>query len=163
MTRSTSRRSRYRSGRRGDGRAELFVRDADGRDLRRLEVDVLRGINTFVWDLLLDHELALMAEEAWLEEEVAAEEEVVADKKKRRRRKQKEESEVETPAKGERAKTPWAEAVRLARPLYVTPGSYTLVVRTEGSEAETELEIEMPEPRMPRMKKEPKIRGQKDD
>ncbi len=61
------------------------------------------------------------------------------------------------------AKTPWAERVRLERPLYVTPGKYKIVLVAGDTEAETELEVKPPEPRDPRQKPEPKIRGQKDD
>ena len=129
----------------GAGMAELLVRDDDGRDLRRLELDAAAGVNVFTWDLLLDESLALAAEEAREAEEDGNE------------------AGDETSAKGTRAKTPWAEAVRLGRPLFATPGSYSLAVRTAGGEAETELTVEPPEPREPRMKKKPKIRGQKDD
>ena len=53
--------------------------------------------------------------------------------------------------------------VRLGRPLYVTPGSYELLVKVAGTESETGFEVEPPEPRKPRMKEKPKIRGEKDD
>ncbi len=148
-----------------EAKAELVVRDDDGRDLRRLELAAAAGVNTFIWDLLLDEDLALAAEKAGLELE-AGEETGAKDKKKRRKQDKAEESEDEDPEdknKGKRAKTPWAEAVRLGRPLYVTPGTYTLTVRTEAGEAEAEVEVESPEAREPRKKKEPKIRGQKDD
>ncbi len=144
------------------GQAELLIRDDNGRDLRRLELEAAAGVNTFTWDLLLDETQALAAEQAAIEDDAEAEEEG-AKKKKRRQRKQGEDAEDAEAKKGERAKTPWAEAVRLGRPLYVTPGTYTLAVRTAAGEAETELEVKPPEPREPRMKKEPKIRGQKDD
>ncbi len=136
------------------GMAELLVRDDGGRDLRRLEIDATAGVNAFTWDLLLDESLALAAEEARLAEEAEEDDEEDEDS---------EDGESEASARGERAQTPWAEAVRLGRPVYVTPGSYTLAVRTGGGEAETAFEVKPPEAREPRMKKEPKIRGQKDD
>ena len=144
-----------------EGEAELIVQDDAGRELRRLELEALAGINNFTWDLLLDQELALAAEKAGLEDDAAGDE----GSKKRRKKKKKDEDSEEAAAssEGKLAKTPWAEAVRLGRPLYATPGSYTLVVRTAAGEAETELEVEKPEPRKPRMKKKPKIRGEKDD
>ena len=144
-----------------DGKAELLIRDDNGRELRRLELAAARGVNTFTWDLLLDPEAALAAERAALQDDAEAED-GDAGKKKRGKRKQAEKEKAE-PKKGARAKTPWSEAVRLGRPLYVTPGTYTLRVRTATGEAESKLEIKTPEPRQPRMKKEPKIRGQKDD
>ncbi|MCP4662515.1 MAG: glycosyl hydrolase [bacterium] len=142
------------------GKAQLLVVNGDGRELRRLEQEAVAGINVFTWDLLLDEAFALSAEKAGLEAEDAAADGKKS-KKKKRARKGKEEPDKK--AEGVRAKTPWAEAVRLKRPLYVTPGSYTLRVITAGGEAETELEVKPPEPREPRMKKKPKIRGQKDD
>ncbi len=143
------------------GPAELIVKGAGDRDLFRAELDAVRGVNAFTWDLLLDEALALAAEQARLEEESADDAEA---KKKRRKGKKADKGEAaEAPVEGERAKIPWAEAVRLGRPLYVTPGTYTLVVRTEAGEAETPFEVKPPEPREPRMKKQPKIRGQRDD
>ena len=147
-----------------DGRAELLVRDDGGRDLQRLELDAVRGVNTFTWDLLLDETLAPAAETAALEEE-AENEDDDRDKKKKQRRGEEadKEAEAEASTKGRRAKTPWAEAVRLGRPLYITPGAYSLVVRTASGEAATELKVAPPEPRTPRMQKAPRIRGQKED
>ncbi len=144
------------------GKAELLIKDDNGRELRRLDLDSAKGVNTFTWDLLLDETAALAAEKAALEDDAEAED--GDDNKKRSKRKKAEkEDDAEKTSKGERAKTPWAEAVRLERPLYVTPGSYTLTVVTRAGEAETELEVKAPEPRKPRRAKEPKIRGQKDD
>ncbi len=142
------------------GKAELLVVDGDGRELQRLEQDAVAGINVFTWDLLLDESLALSAEKARL----AAEDDAADGKKsKKKKRARKGKQEPEETTEGIRAKTPWAETVRLKRPLYVTPGSYTLRVMVPGGEAETELKVKPPEPREPRMKKKPKIRGQKDD
>ncbi len=154
-----------------EAKAELLIRDDAGRDLRRLELDAYPGVNTFTWDLLLDETKALAAEKARLEEQATEDESEDEGKKRRKGKKARATDDERSPgggqtkegSKGERAKKPWAEALRLDRPLYVTPGTYTLTVRTEAGEAETELEVESPEPREPRMKKEPKIRGQKDD
>lgn len=130
-----------------DGTAVLTVRDGDERVLRRLELAAGEGINTFSWDLLLDEELALAAEEAAL----AAEEDANG-----------EEAEKEADStQGQRAKTPWAEAVRLGRQLYITPGTYSLRVEVGEDSGETTFEVKPPEPREPRMKPKPKIRGEK--
>lgn len=118
-------------------------------------MEALRGVNTFLWDLLLDEELALAAES----ERLAEKADDKADKKKKK--KQQDESAGSGPEKGARAKTPWAERVRLGRPLYVTPGKYKLVVRAGDNESETSFEIDKPRPRTPRAKPEPKIRGEK--
>jgi len=138
--------------------ADLLIRDDNGRDLRRLELEASSGVNTFTWDLLLDETQALAAEQASLEDDAEAEDGDTEDGDT-----ENDDADDEASTLGERAKTPWAEAVRLGRPLYITPGTYTLTARTGDGEAETELEVKPPEPREPRMKKEPKIRGQKDD
>ncbi len=53
--------------------------------------------------------------------------------------------------------------MRLGWPLYVTPGKYTVRIAVGEAESDTELEVKPPRPREPRMKEEPKIRGEKDD
>ena len=137
------------------GKAELAVLDGDGRELRTLELDAERGVNVFTWDLLLDSELALAAEKAKLESEKE-------EKGEKKKGKKKDAEEAES-TEGRRGKTPWAEAVRLGWPLYATPGTYELEVRFGGEKASTEFKMKAPEPRDPRQKPEPKIRGQKDD
>jgi hypothetical protein len=158
-----------------DGKAVLSVLDGDGRVLRRLEKDVKRGVATFEWDLLLDEKLALAAEEAVTAKaakEKAAKEKEAAKAKKEKAKKEgkvkgaKEEAvEAKPPEleKGVLAKTPWAEALRLGQPLYVTPGSYKVEIKIGEASAQTALEIDKPEPRKPRQKAKPKIRGEKDD
>ena len=60
-------------------------------------------------------------------------------KKKRSKRDEKQPEDAEaTSREGIRAKTPWAEAVRLDRPLYITPGKYTLRVEIGDASDETE-------------------------
>jgi len=115
------------------GRVEWSVLDGDGNVLRRGELDVVHGVNTLRWDLMLDPELALPVEQA----RVAEKEEVKP------------------------ADTPWAEAVRLERQLYVTPGAYTVRVQMGDSSADTEFEVSPPRPREPRVAPTPRIRGQK--
>jgi hypothetical protein len=117
-----------------DGSVEWSVLDSDDRVLRRGELEAVRGVNMLRWDLLLDPELALPAERESLEDK----------------------EEVKP------ADTPWAEAVRLERPLYVTPDTYTIRVRADGESADTEFKVKSPRAREPRVKPEPRIRGQKD-
>ncbi|MEO1083476.1 MAG: hypothetical protein AAFY88_04480, partial [Acidobacteriota bacterium] len=64
---------------------------------------------------------------------------------------------------GSRGKSPWAEAIRLGWPLYVTPGEYTVEVSLGDAKATTSLTVDAPEPRTPRRAEEPRIRGQKDE
>lgn len=116
-----------------DGRVEWSVLDEDENVLRRGEMDVVRGVNTLRWDLMLDPELALPVEQA----RVAEKEEVKP------------------------ADTPWAEAVRLDRQLAVTPGTYTVRVQMGDSSAETEFKVNTPRPRQPQVRPAPRIRGQK--
>jgi photosystem II stability/assembly factor-like uncharacterized protein len=116
-----------------DGRVEWSVLDEDENVLRRGELDVVRGVNTLRWDLMLDPELALPVEQA----RVAEMEEVKP------------------------ADTPWAEIVRLDRQLYVTPGTYTVRVQMGDSAADTEFEVSAPRPRQPQVEPAPRIRGQK--
>jgi photosystem II stability/assembly factor-like uncharacterized protein len=128
-----------------DGSATLEILDDGGRVLRRLEMEADRGVSAFSWDLLLDADLAVSAETDRLGEE------------------QRNANRDDDSSDGQRAKTPWAESLRLERPLFITPGSYKLKLATAGGSSETDLVVEEPEDREPRDKPEPKIRGQKDD
>ncbi|UCF20760.1 MAG: glycosyl hydrolase [Gemmatimonadota bacterium] len=118
-----------------DGRVEWSVLDSDERVLRHGDMDAVRGVNTLRWDLLLDEELALAAESARLEGE-------------------------EEPAKKDML---WSEAVRLGRQLYATPGAYTIRVEAAGGSADAEFTVKPPRALEPRVKPEPRIRGQKEE
>ena len=118
------------------GRVEWSVLDSHQRPLRRGEMDVTAGVNNLLWDLLLDEQLALAAERADRDEE---------------------EGEPDS------SETPWADAARLGRPLYVTPGEYIIRITAGDHPAETEFEVESPKPRDPRVKPKPPIRGEKRD
>ncbi len=116
-----------------DGSVTWSVIDSDGNALRRGTMEAVRGVNTLRWDLMLDPELALPVEQA----RVAENEDVKP------------------------ADTPWAEVVRLERQLYVTPGTYTIRIEADGDSGETELKVNAPRPRQPRVQPEPRIRGQR--
>jgi photosystem II stability/assembly factor-like uncharacterized protein len=131
------------------GTATWSVLDDDGRTLRKETIEAVDGMNQLTWDLLLDPDLALPAER----ERLAAEEATEDDDAK----------QDEGGALPNLSETPWAEAVRLDRPLYATPGTYTLRVEIGETSSDTEIVVEAPEPREPRVKPKPKIRGQKDD
>lgn len=120
---------------RAAGRVEWAVVDGDDHVVRSGTTDGSVGVNTLRWDLMLDTDLALAAEQAR-----------VADM-----------DEVET------EDTPVAEAIRLERPLYVLPGSYTIRLSAGGTSAETEFEVRAPSPREPRVEPKPRIRGEKRD
>jgi len=138
------------------GTATLEILDSEGRKLQKLETEAVKGVSTFTWDLLLDGDLALEAEKSRL----AAEE---LEKQEEKSKKASADDSDEADSKGRLAKKAWAEAVRLDWPLYITPGTYTLKLSAAGETAETELVVDDPEPREPRMKPKPKIRGEKDD
>lgn len=137
-----------------EGKATLELLDTGGRPLRRLELAVGRGVSTFRWDLLLDERLALTAEEALASrsarEQAALEKERAKARKKEKKDKKRgkagDAEELKPPPleKGALAKTPWAEALRLGRPLYVTPGVYTLSLTVGGANAKTLLRVEKP-------------------
>jgi len=125
---------------RDGGPVELSITDDVGDHvLRRETLETTPGVNVFRWDLLLDAELAVAAER----EMVAAEE------------------------RTKRANVPWSEAVRLERPVYVTPGKYAIQAQIPGADemgwSQTKIEVEEPEPREPRVEPKPKIRAEKDD
>lgn len=144
-----------------DGEAVLTVLDSDDRELRRLKMDVETGVNVFVWDLLLDEDKALAAETA--KNEAASEAASKDSKNGKKAKKKKNDAESAELEEGALAKTPWAEAVRLGWPLYATPATYTVRIEIGDESAETDLKMKTPRARDPRMKPEPKIRGQKDD
>ncbi len=140
-----------------DGPAELRLVDAEGRVLRRLGRDVKRGIAAFEWDLLLDERLALQAEQEVAlraEREKAARDKAAAERERKQRKGKKrgktaddeDSPPVAPPAleKGALARMPWAEALRLGRPLYVTPGRYTLEVQVGEAVARTLLVVAPP-------------------
>lgn len=130
-----------------DGTAQFEVLDADERPLVRMTQAANVGVNTFRWDLCLHSELALASEAA----RVAAEDDKTREKGQ------------EVDDKGKRGRTPWAEAVRLEHRLYVTPGSYKLRLTMGEATSTVDFEVKAPEPREPRVKKKPAVRGEKDD
>lgn len=136
-----------------DGRATLTVLEGE-RPLRRFEVETQRGINTLTWDLLLDEKLALAAEQAKLAD---------ANKPAESKKKKIKPAETAVTTEGEKAKTPWAEALRLERPLYITPGKYRFKVEVGAASDVIELEVSAPSARPARQKAKMKVRGVDDE
>lgn len=132
------------------------VLDEDGRVLHSAADSAVRGLNQVRWDLVLDPDLAVAAERARL---AAKDEPDEASKKKRNKKDGADAEDVLVPA----ADMPWAETIRLGRPLYVTPGTYTVRVTSGDTSSDTELVIDPPEPRAPRTPEPPRIRGAKKD
>ncbi len=113
---------------------EWSILDSEGRPLRRGHLVAPTGVNTLRWDLLLDSDLALEAER----------------------------QRVGDAADTSKASIPWAETVRLERPLYVTPGTYRVQVSSGAASAEAEFEIKSPKVREPRVKPPPRRRGEQE-
>ena len=134
------------------GTVTLELVDEDDRVLWSREQAVERGVASFRWDLLVDEAPALAAEAA----RNAPQDDGEGDDGE-----SSDTSEAESDSKGSLAKTPWAESKRLGHPLYVLPGKYTIRVRQGEAESTTEFKVDAPTPRSPRMKKKPKIRGEK--
>jgi hypothetical protein len=144
-------------------KATVTVRDGDDRVLRRDELALLPGMNTWTWDLLLDPTLAVAAERERVKKQTA--EAAKAEKDKQAKAKDAKGSGDATvqkdPREGELGKYPVAEAVRLGRPLYVPAGSYSVRVDVGRERGSTDLEVKAPEARRARVKAEPEIRGRR--
>ena len=95
------------------------------------------GINTLSWSLLVDSALALEAETQAL-------------------------AERDGPPPNLK-ETPYAEAARLGHPMYVTPGQYTIEVRTDEAETATSLSVKPPKSFEPRQPDGPRLRGRDKD
>ena len=148
-----------------DGSVGFAVVDDQDEVLYETEVAARAGVNTLTWDLLVDRDRALAAEQARHESDGEADEPKGKGKRKKKARAEAaDEADDAEDTKGRLAKSPYAEAVRLGWPLYVRPGTYTLrLTAASGATAETELEIRSPEPLPPRVKKDEPIRGRDDE
>lgn len=120
-----------------DGEVTIRVLDGDGNPVLVARQPARRGINTWRWDLFVDRELALAAEQARVAKLPEAER-----------------------ANPPRAKTPYAESVRLGHRLMALPGDYRLEFEQGGERAELAFKVKEPEKRPPRGVPKPKIRGE---
>jgi photosystem II stability/assembly factor-like uncharacterized protein len=101
------------------GEATMEILDSDENVLRSETIELRSGVNQLDWDLRLDETPALAVEGA----------------------------RETTEADSTLAATPWAEAVRLEYPLYITAGEYRLRVSRGEESADTELTVKAPESR----------------
>jgi len=126
------------------GTVSIEILDKNAAVVRRWSNESVHGMNSFDWDLLVDQELALAAETAFLEKG----EEKPAD------------------AGGEKAinkaDTPYAESVRLGHALYAIPGDYTVRISMGENSDSAGLKIVAPKGYEPRVKQAYKLRGKKD-
>ena len=126
------------------GVATIEIVDKNDRVVRRLSNETIHGMNSFEWDLLVDQELALLAETAALEK--AKESQVDT----------KEEKTVSM------ADTPYAESIRLGHVLYAIPGEYNVRVSVGENSDSTSLKIKPPKDYEPRAVQTYKLRGKQD-
>jgi photosystem II stability/assembly factor-like uncharacterized protein len=117
-----------------EGTVRFTLLDADDRPLARFEREAQAGLNSFEWDLAIDRELALAAENAALARLDAAER-----------------NKLEHRA--------YSESVRLGHRLYPLPGKHTLRIEGGGAAHDATLEIKAPKPYEPRLTPKYKLRG----
>lgn len=113
------------------------VLDDRDRPVFESEQPLRAGISTLSWNLLVDSGLALEAETEAL-------------------------SERDGPPPNLKD-TPYAEAVRLGHPMYVTPGQYTVEVLAGELDSATALSVKPPKSFEPRQPERPKLRGRGED
>jgi hypothetical protein len=136
------------------GTVTIEIVDSNDAVVRRLSSKAIKGMNSFDWDLLVDEELALVAETAGLE------------KAKESNPESKEEKAVslaETPYSESvsLAETPYSESVRLGHTLYAIPGDYTVRIELGKNSDSTGLKIKAPKDYEPRSSQAYKLRGKK--
>ncbi|UXI68186.1 WD40/YVTN/BNR-like repeat-containing protein [Tahibacter amnicola] len=115
------------------GTVTLSVVDSNGNPVQKLTFEAGAGVNAWQWDLSIDKDLALKAEQAALAKDAGTEKD----------------------GKPNLSKTPVAESVRLGHRLLATPGKYTVRLEQGSASSETALEIKAPEARKPRAKAPP--------
>ena len=121
------------------GAVNIEIVDDNDAVVRRLDAEAVAGMNSFDWDLHVDQELALAAEQAALE--------------------QAEEEADEDAGASSLADTPYAESVRLGHDLYAVPGDYTIRVNMGEESDSVVLKIKAPKAFEPRTKEAYKLRG----
>ena len=123
------------------GTASIEILDKNDIVVRHLSNESKKGMNSLDWDLLVDQEMALAAENASLQtsKDAAASG-----------------GEVE---RLNLAESPYAESVRLGHVLYAIPGDYTVRISQGENSDSTELKIKAPEDYESRSKPAYKIRG----
>ncbi len=137
------------------GTGKLWVLNADKQLLKEIVVHAEPGINRLEWDLLIDPDLALAAEQAKNDKLAEDAREAAAKQPKDADAKAADDS-------GRLAKTPYAESIRLGHRLYLMPGEYTLQLQLADTTSDTPFTITAPEPRKPRAVPAMKIRGKED-
>ncbi len=122
------------------GNARMEIVDEDNRALFAHEVATRPGINRWTWNLLLDEQLALSAEQTRLQALPTKD------------------AGEETDGKQPVAR-PVAEGARLGHPMYIFPGEYRVRISQGDAQSETKLKIKAPKEFEPRQPPKPPIRG----
>ena len=130
------------------GTANIEIVDKNDSVIRRLSNEAVHGMNSFDWDLLVDEELALVAETTAQE--------------KAQEKAQESTTDAEEEKVFSLTDTPYAESVRLGHSLYVIPGDYTIKINVGDNSDSAELKIKAPKDYEPRVKETYKLRGKKD-
>ena len=144
------------------GQAQLTVLDKNGNVVRKLDFQARAGINTERWDLLMDRDLALAAEQDGLKK--AASDKAISDKVAAAQGKDVDNAKDADKANAAAGleKTPVAEAIRLHQRLYAVPGEYTLHLTLNGAHSDAKFTIDAPEPQPRRAPAKPRLRGRDD-
>lgn len=121
-----------------DGEVTIRVLDGNGNPVHVGRQDARRGVNTWRWDLFVDRELALAAEQARIAKLPEAERQNL-----------------------NLSKTPVAESIRLGHRLMALPDDYRIELSQDGETTELSFKIKAPEKRQPRGIPTPRIRGEK--
>lgn len=119
------------------GPVQLSLLDAKERVLARFERQAVAGLNSFEWDLLLDAELALAAEQAAL-------------------------ADMDEDQREQLQNQRYAESLRLGHRLYPLPGDYQLRIEGDEVQHQVDLKIKAPKAWEPRWEPPYKRRGEKD-
>lgn len=119
------------------GSVTLRIRDSDDAVLYQTTAEAQPGINRLDWNLEVDRDLALAAEQARVAKLEAEEREL-------------------------RANMPYAEAARLGLRWRIVPGTYRLEVSQGDATSHIKFKVEPPKPWTPRQPKKPKLRGRDD-
>jgi len=120
------------------GTVRFRLLDEKDRPLAQFEREAIEGLNRFDWNLMLDPELTLAAEQQALEA-------LDADKR------------------AELKHQPYAESQRLGHRLYPVPGKYTLEIAHADTTSRSAFEIKAPKAPEPRWTPAFKLRGEDED
>ncbi len=130
-----------------EGPGSFAIVDDHDRVLQQGELQITRGINRFDWNLLVDEQLAISAEQA-------ANAAANAD------------TDTGDGSEGSAviglAAQPYQQAVKYGHPLYLQPGDYQVRIHIDDAEATGKFTVSKPEPWPHRGPPETKIRGKKD-